>query len=213
MAVDLAALSKCDYIYMLDGWQMSRGSKQEYNYAMAIGIPRLANPVDKRCINCKYHAYAAGEEPCKSCDIRTYSNWEWEPIKKCEPKSTNPAQQRIEIETWGDISGHNLKFLQWFEKYCNEILARGGVLTSDINTALDKSGKRSCTTCKREKDPCLGPCIHCSPLFLNWEPKKPNPVKSCHTCKHYACSLDKEPCESCHETAHHINWEPKDAEK
>lgn len=33
MAVDLAALSKCDYIYQLSGWQTSNGAYEEYQYA------------------------------------------------------------------------------------------------------------------------------------------------------------------------------------
>lgn len=38
MVIDLAVLSVCDKIYMLNGWEQSVGSKQEYEYAMINGI-------------------------------------------------------------------------------------------------------------------------------------------------------------------------------
>jgi len=35
----LAELSKCDAIYMLEGWEESRGAILEMHYAMAIAMP------------------------------------------------------------------------------------------------------------------------------------------------------------------------------
>mgnify|MGYP002523121716 CR=1 FL=1 len=37
MPIDIAALSRCDAIYMLLGWEKSKGATAEYNYAAATG--------------------------------------------------------------------------------------------------------------------------------------------------------------------------------
>lgn len=37
MIVDLAALTICDAVYMLDGWQHSKGARAEHDYAKARG--------------------------------------------------------------------------------------------------------------------------------------------------------------------------------
>lgn len=34
----LSELSKCDVIYMLNGWNKSRGARLEYHYAKTVGI-------------------------------------------------------------------------------------------------------------------------------------------------------------------------------
>lgn len=47
MKIDLAALSQCKYIYMLDGWDKSKGSKQELAYAHAIGVFPITDAVIK----------------------------------------------------------------------------------------------------------------------------------------------------------------------
>ena len=185
MSIDLAALDKCDYIYMLPKWYYSKGAIQEYHYANAIGVELL------------------GTSDMKS------------PMKESKPK------QRIEIECYGDISGENLDFLKWVEKHCNEILAKGGNLTEGVEVQIDsttehilhmmallnghKPPKRSCSTCKHEKDSSLGDCLNCGP-YENWEPKPTPeaPKKSCDMCKHYACSLGEEPCKSCKDKS---NWE------
>lgn len=39
--IDLAALSECDYIYLLDGWQKSKGARAEYEVAKWLNIPRI----------------------------------------------------------------------------------------------------------------------------------------------------------------------------
>ena len=107
-------------------------------------------------------------------------------IELMSKKESKPTQC-IEIETFGDISGHNLDFLLWFEKHCNEVLAKGESLTGGVDTALnnlmsyictelginakDNSVKKSCDTCKYENGSSnLGRCLHCN-SFKNWEPK------------------------------------------
>ena len=38
MEVDMLLLSTCDAIYMLKGWENSRGANREYGYALAKGM-------------------------------------------------------------------------------------------------------------------------------------------------------------------------------
>lgn len=38
---DLRLLLECDYIYMLDGWQESKGAKLEHMVALACGIDEI----------------------------------------------------------------------------------------------------------------------------------------------------------------------------
>lgn len=38
LTVDIALLSVCEAIYMLNGWKNSRGANREYGYALAKGI-------------------------------------------------------------------------------------------------------------------------------------------------------------------------------
>ncbi len=38
MRVDLFLLGMCDAIYMLEGWENSRGANREYGYALAKGM-------------------------------------------------------------------------------------------------------------------------------------------------------------------------------
>lgn len=39
MVMSFCMLSLCDAIYMLNGWENSRGATIEHNYAVAYGIP------------------------------------------------------------------------------------------------------------------------------------------------------------------------------
>lgn len=41
MAIDMAALSRCDAIYQLDGWRESMGAKAEYRTAEWLGLDIL----------------------------------------------------------------------------------------------------------------------------------------------------------------------------
>lgn len=38
MKVDMGLLIQCDYIYMLDGWELSKGAKLELDVASSCGI-------------------------------------------------------------------------------------------------------------------------------------------------------------------------------
>ena len=38
MAIDLAALSHCNYIYQLEGWEKSKGASAEWSFAVSAGI-------------------------------------------------------------------------------------------------------------------------------------------------------------------------------
>lgn len=92
MRIDLAALSQCDYILMLAGFEASIGAMQEYRYAMATGIemfrmsdiehPRRV----QRCSGCKYFMLGVDEEPCKSCKPVLYSNFESKPTPDAPKK-------------------------------------------------------------------------------------------------------------------------------
>jgi hypothetical protein len=41
MKRDLVLLLRCDYIYLLDGWEYSKGARLEYNIACDVGIKPL----------------------------------------------------------------------------------------------------------------------------------------------------------------------------
>jgi hypothetical protein len=41
MKRDLVLLLRCDYIYLLDGWEYSKGARLEYNIACDVGITPL----------------------------------------------------------------------------------------------------------------------------------------------------------------------------
>lgn len=41
MAIDLVALSHCNYIYQLEGWKYSKGASAEYTFALASGIKTI----------------------------------------------------------------------------------------------------------------------------------------------------------------------------
>ena len=38
MAIDIAALSHCNYIYQLEGWEKSKGASAEWSFALSAGI-------------------------------------------------------------------------------------------------------------------------------------------------------------------------------
>jgi hypothetical protein len=147
MKIDLAALAQCDYIYMLDGWEKSTGAKQEYNYAMSIGVKNLRKVSD---------GFVYGDNSFKRPNTIT----------------------RIEIESFGDISGRNLEFLQWLEKHCNELLAEGRSLTGDIlswttetiNRQCKDAPTKLCSNCKSHYEDSLDLCKSCNDKS-NWTPK------------------------------------------
>ena len=45
MPVDLAALSRCDILVQLEGWENSKGAKKEYDYAVANRISIITEDV------------------------------------------------------------------------------------------------------------------------------------------------------------------------
>lgn len=180
MRIDLAALSQCDYICMLCGWESSIGAMQEYRYAMATGIEMF--------------------------------HFE-------RPKKESKPEPRIEIETFGDISGESIDFLMWVENRVNEILANGRNIT-EVQIKHDTECAKRCSECKYYKNPVNEePCMSCNPiLHTNWKPKPTSdaPKKACNTCKYVKYKMLEEPCKSCttpYKDSNHANWEPKDAEK
>ena len=38
LSIDLSLLRVCDAIYMMDGWQDSKGSNREYGFALGLGL-------------------------------------------------------------------------------------------------------------------------------------------------------------------------------
>ena len=149
------------------------------------------------------------------------------------PKKEEKPSQRIEIECYGDISGENLDFLQWVEKHCNEILAKGGKLTEAVEIQIDSVNNdilrmmaflnnhsvfglnpnidpsKTCAGCKYHKYSVNEePCKSCNPvLHTNWEPK--DTPKTCGTCKH---NNGCEPLRTCSDCGPFKNWEPKEEE-
>jgi hypothetical protein len=43
MRIDIANLLRCQYIYLLDGWQYSKGCRLELDVAMSCGL-HILNP-------------------------------------------------------------------------------------------------------------------------------------------------------------------------
>lgn len=152
-------------------------------------------------------------------------------------KKEEKPKQRIEIETFGDISGENIDFLKWVEKHCNEILANGGKLIEDVEVHIDSTThdilrmmtylnnhsafglnpkidpSKTCAGCKYHKYSVNEePCNSCNPAFhTRWEPKPTSDApKTCGTCKYNNGSQPLRPCSDC---GPFKNWEPKDAEK
>lgn len=89
------------------------------------------------------------------------------------------TKTRIQIESFGDISGRTLDFLLWFEKRFNEILANGGDINElSIDWEPKDAPKKSCNTCKYVKYMMLEePCKSCTAPFTvgnhtKWEPKE-----------------------------------------
>lgn len=149
------------------------------------------------------YAMATGIEMFHSCYIE-------------HPKKEEKTQQRIEIESFGDISGENIVFLTWVEKHVNEILASGRNIT-EVQIKHDTECVKRCAGCKYHK--CAineEPCKSCNPNHhTNWEPKPTSdaPIKSCNTCKYVNYKMLEEPCKSCtgpFQDSHHTNWEPKE---
>ena len=143
------------------------------------------------------------------------------------PKKESTPKQRIQIETWGDISGENIAFLLLVEKYCNEILAKGGKLTeyAVVEVQIDDTTEhilRMMAFLNENSVYGLNPnklpgrkqiklCSNCKSRFSasyeepcksckdksKWELDEKASKRSCNNCKHYECSLSKEPCLSC----------------
>lgn len=63
MAIDMAALSKCDAIYQLDGWRESKGAKAEYRTAEWLGLDILSKEdlVNSPKAVSNYKRYLVGE--------------------------------------------------------------------------------------------------------------------------------------------------------
>lgn len=63
MAIDMAALSRCDAIYQLDGWRNSNGAKAEYRTAEWLGLDILGKnlSVKKTKAARDYKGYLEGE--------------------------------------------------------------------------------------------------------------------------------------------------------
>lgn len=91
-------------------------------------------------------------------------------------KKEEKPKQRIEIETFGDISEKNINMLMMVERHYNELLATGGTITEVKITCEPKptsdAPKKACVRCKyhyttMDEDPCK----FCGPNHTNWEPK------------------------------------------
>lgn len=47
LVIDIALMSHCDSIYMLPGWENSKGAQTEYQYAKSVGMSELVQ--DETC--------------------------------------------------------------------------------------------------------------------------------------------------------------------
>lgn len=60
MRADIAMLLKCDAIFMLPGWELSKGCKLELDVASSCGIAVIIEPVQP----CDYDVKKSGAETC-----------------------------------------------------------------------------------------------------------------------------------------------------
>ena len=60
MRADIAMLLKCDAIFMLPGWELSKGCKLELDVASSCGIAVIIEPVHP----CDYDVKKSGAETC-----------------------------------------------------------------------------------------------------------------------------------------------------
>lgn len=79
MHIDLAMIKVCDAIYMLKGWEESRGAKIEHCFAQMLGLEIIYENEDaivKTCWNCIHRNINGGFAPCSTCE--NASAWELE---------------------------------------------------------------------------------------------------------------------------------------
>lgn len=77
MHIDLAMIKVCDAIYMLKGWEESRGAKIEHCFAQMLGLEIIYENEDaivKTCWNCIHRNINGGFAPCSTCE--NASAWE-----------------------------------------------------------------------------------------------------------------------------------------
>lgn len=191
MRIDLAALTQCDYIYMLDKWYNSKGALEEYHYAMATGIILIPTH-DIKCPKKE-------SKPGQYIEIETYGDISGENVdflkwveKHCNEILAKGGKLTEAVEVQIDsTTEHILRMMAFLNGH--------------------KPPIKSCGTCKHNNgfEP-LRTCSDCGP-FKNWEPKEDDSVKkSCGTCKYENGDSYLGRCLRCNSFE---KWEPKDAEK
>lgn len=71
MAESLRLLLYCDAIYLMDGWNDSRGAKIEFDTAIKCGLQILAEPIDKDLKLCYNESK---QEECIAAYLAGYKN-------------------------------------------------------------------------------------------------------------------------------------------
>jgi len=184
MRIDLAALSQCDYILMLAGFEASIGAMQEYRYAMATGIEMLRMS-DIECPKKE-------EKPSQRIEIKTFGDISEENINMLMLVERHYSEL---LATGGTITKVKIT--------CEP------KPTSDAPKTCGTCKYNADSNIKP-----LRPCIDCGPFKnWEPKPTSDVPKKSCKTCKYVKYKMLEEPCASCtmpFTDSNHAKWEPKE---
>lgn len=82
MHIDLAMIKICDAIYMLHGWEESKGARIEHCFAQILGLEIIYEDTDeeirKSCWNCEFRFRNGERVPCSTCrDGSDYKYRDW----------------------------------------------------------------------------------------------------------------------------------------
>lgn len=90
MGDDLKMIATADAIYLLKGWENSRGAKIEYNVAVGMGKQIMHEEMERSCKTCGI-PNKGGDEACCGCEDDPY-RMNWIPERQVERKKVFISQ-------------------------------------------------------------------------------------------------------------------------